>query len=126
MFMHYEEVAEMDLHIDNAQTLDLLVSLDLNAFPENLFMLHYPDNDKYLGYFSPEDGVSGLVCFSSVDLAESFLHFADDKNARTKALTLDEARAIAKDPKRPKVEALLLADDPWKPKALFVKSRSEI
>ncbi|MCX6346287.1 MAG: hypothetical protein NT018_14640 [Armatimonadetes bacterium] len=112
--------------IDNPQTLNLLISLDLNEFPENLFMLHYLENDKYLGYFSPEDGVSGLVCFSSADLAENFLRFADDNNASTKALTLDEARAIAKDPKRPKVEALLLADDPWKPKTLFVRSRQEI
>lgn len=116
----------MNLPLDNAQTYNMLLSLDLNEFPEDLFMLHYPESDKYLGYFSPEDGVSGLVCFSSADLAESFLRFADDKNAKTKPLSLDEARAIAKDPKRPKVEALLLADDPWKPKTLFVKARQEI
>lgn len=116
----------MILPINNARTLNLLISLDLNEFPENLFMLHYPESDKYLGYFSPEDSISGLVCFSSADLAKNFLRFADDNNASTKALTLDEARAIAKDPKRPKVEALFLADDPWKPKTLFVRSRQEI
>lgn len=110
---------------DSLQFLEVLSSLDFGAFPEELYLLHYTKTDRYLGYYSPEGGVSGIVCFSEPQFAQSFLQYAEDKSAEIIKVSIDEAREIAKDPRHPKVEALLLADDPWRPKVLYVRAEHE-
>jgi hypothetical protein len=97
-----------------------------DEFPDELWALYYPSEEKYYCVKTPnlgaEPGVLSLVTTSSRELAEIFIEALDDEYAEgcvPKMLYFDEAREEAQ--KREKVQALLLVDDPDKTKMHFVK-----
>lgn len=95
-----------------SQTLQLpALGLDLE-FPDQLFVLHHPSTDRY-GCFR-HDGIHGLACFSSESGAIQFAQLIDLSGMKTRELSFDEARDVAKDRPLPVVSLMLLdrMDDP--------------
>ncbi|RYG37129.1 hypothetical protein EON81_07585 [bacterium] len=100
------------------ETLELsLLGLD-ETFPNEVFVLHHPNTDRY-GCFCHE-GVHGLACFSSEKGAFRFAEWIDLSGMMTKELSFDEARDVAKERPMP-VVSLMLLDNPDDPQIHYVR-----
>jgi hypothetical protein len=84
-----------------------------NEWPDYLWLLYYPDSNTY-HCLESEDGVMGMVCFSSRSMSEMFLDMQseapDYEGCTLIGTSFDEAREIVIS--KPTVHALMLLDDP--------------
>ena len=95
------------------------MSLDAAVFPDTLWALHYPAENKY--YVGTRDIGDVLIVTSSRELAECFLEAMPDDwsdGCVPRELGFDEARLEAKSRG---LDALLLVDDPEGPGVHYVR-----
>jgi len=96
---------------------------DGDDFPDELWMLRYPASGTHY-QVRLNDHPWALACFSSSDAADAFVEALSDEAGHTDGcvptrLFFDEARDIAK--AKDDVQALVLLDDPTKPRWHYVR-----
>ena len=111
---HQEESHRIFVKLFGSIFEDEEVSPIGKKWPDFLWLFHYPASGKYHCLESP-DGVTGMVCCSSVEFGKMFIEEAIDKTEFTDdciliGVSFDSAREIVI--AKSGVQALLLLDDP--------------